>query len=126
MSDVTMTMRNLIANAVYSGQSVEYIAGIADDKLRDQAENYTPTNLHLLQYHVANALKHPKNYTDVAKNRTFIDAEINALATKIDREPLGPAITSEFWMWECFIDYEFIAQVCKIVADTKLVGGKKR
>lgn len=126
MSDVTMTLRNQIANAVYSGQSPDIIADLADDKLHDLVDTYTPTNLHLLQYHVANALKHPKNYTDVVKNRTFIDAEINALANKIDREPLGPAITSEFWMFESFIEYEFIAQVCKIVADTKLARGKKR
>ena len=125
MADVSMILRNMIADAIYKGQSGDSIAELSCDGLPQN--NYTMINPTLLRIHVNNALKHPKNYTNPVRSENDIRTELRNYANKIEKDPMGEVITAEFWMWEDFAEYEYIAQVCKIVADTILaIGGKRR
>lgn len=102
---LTEALGNEIARAVLMGVDPGQIAEIADSYIREKATDHTFTTFGALRYFIRESAVAPKKYIGVSG------------ADRIDRTELGSVITMEFWSWSDFIEADFIAETCNVIAD---------
>lgn len=119
-------MKRKIEEMVHYGSSPKEIASVGNNYVFDATPDYTATTGYLMEYFVTDALKHPKAYTNITIAENNIENEVHREAKKMDGNLLKEALVAEFWMFDDYIPYGIIAEVCKIVADASSVSRRRR
>lgn len=104
-----------IARAVLMGEDPGAIAQNTDMYVQDHASDHTFITYAALEYFIRESSEKPKKYLGITGSD--IRAMIEGEAKRMEGTPLAKVVTSEFWSWSDFIECDFIAEVCNVIAD---------
>lgn len=113
-----------IFKAVQAGRTPSEIADIVEFHTMNQNGNKTFANHIALSHFIGESMNDPEGYTYIDGH--VIREMVEGMAESIDRHPLGPIITAEFWSWSDFIQYDLIGEVSNVVADAAMRFGTKQ
>lgn len=115
-------MRGYVEDLVKQGKGPDYIADVCDEEIRRTA-GYTPADRALLRYYVSKAYDSPEEYADIAPQS--IRSEVGTFASRLNGTSLlMNAVLAEFWKHESEIAADYIADVCRTVAEARTAEGQ--